>query len=1073
MSTNVPILGATVKFDADLKLFTDKVSEVRSVIDGLAGKGAKIIPIDPASVENTKAAASAIAKMTPAMDEASAAADKMQKMMDKIRFKLDLEGFKGEDLERALKRIEEAEMQVAGTAGTMASKIIAVSRQQQAAYVQQATVVEKLAEAQRAAQQAEAERIERLKSGQDAVTRLLQREKEQREANAAAAKARASAPAATVDTSIMARDTKEATEVLARAQKQAARFKEDIRGAAEELNLLRKRADDAGVGAKSSFLEAERALQKIEKEYEKLVSASDKNRGKIAKSIEEGFDVVASKIIKTEEKIESAIQKTKATQEKATKTVKVDAADSASALDSVLGKWIGIGAAVKTASEAAEFAINVFRGAAERAFNIFRESKKFEIGVGTLQTLSTVAQETGLSLSELGNSIRYMETNIGKAQSGIKLSVANLALLGFAANDLKGFAPEEQLAMIAERFSGIEDPSRRAEVAMGIFGRQGANMIPVLALGGEGLREMSKKAKELGSNLDESTLKGLKDAEVGLTDMQIAFRNLGSNLSSVVAGPITDGVKALTHFAAASTEATKAWQTFGQVKGLSGSMIASLDAITQVATFSGTFREMFSQMPAGFNDLGDRLAAQERARKEMAASAGKEQKTAQQSVIESINKEIAAEEALAKKREEYATRKGGATAQGEYQDRIAQIKEQEAQLVASAIKEQEAVIKVEMAKGKSASEAREFSNKATAERLLQIGKITAEEMASAEAWKNTRTQIDLNREAEKALATLQSDADAGRLAAAKEHLKIVVAAGNASEITAANALVEAAGRKDANDELKKAETSLARVAGSYQDQVAALIEERGYQTDVEKSLAAQIVATRMLAEDTKRLDQEEKNRKNTIEQIFEREREALANLGKSQAQLNVLKLQAAGATEKEVAAFQALADKHDRDAKALSDREKEQQDAKSLLESAMTKEEKLAEKIAQVRRFEADQIYTKEQAQKVMNSLVEKENKLRNETVGMYSDGLSLVRAMSAAGLADEKTGRAGGRFGGVVPVPVPAPMPPAPDGLPGVVNSVMDRIATLNEGILAILSRWDTDGIKIKSLPPITATYA
>ena len=981
MSTNVPILGATVKFDADLKLFTDKVSEVRSIIDGLTGSAAKVIPFDPSMAENARAAAASIEQMSKALDK-SDFATKMKSMAPQLM---------------EIKREFDA---VAASAETAGAKMSATF-------------------------------------------------------SAACAKAK--------------------------------ELSLDLKAVKSEMSGISSGAEEVGAKIASAFSAAGAQIRAVGQELSKLIESLKASLNAIMASIAEATS-------KYEELSSKAAAASKKVVEENSKAQTKSASDSASSLDSVIGKWFSLSAAIKLA----RIAIEAFTDSTKRAFEIYRASAKFGINVQELQYLSIAANDTGLNLTELSNALRYMETNIGKAQTGVKLAVSNLALLGFTAQDLKGKLPEEQLAMLADSFVGIEDPARRSEIAMAIFGRQGANIIPLLSLGGTTLREMSIRAKELGSTLDEKALKALKNAQVAGLELHIALGNLASNLSTFFAGSVTDATKVMTEFSASSTRALESYNKWGKTDSVMGKIFLTVDNLKVLTAAWTDFFKVTRVIPAliefgltgtiksntlaalenigavyRMTDAQAAAAARAQAKADAVAASLKNEALANQKFQEVLAEGARHEAEIEKEREKFRKRKDMSTASSQLQAELEGIVQwrKEAMVAAEEAAKREGMLARE--KGAEEWKVAQIVKDRLDKETASVNMKTMEKAAAAEAFRTERMAIEAREKSEVTLKKLEDDAAAGRLASAREHLKEVQAANIPADIQAAKALVEAAGRKDANDELKKAQNYLARIAGSYQDQVDALVELRGYQTDEEKSLAAQVVATRMLADDTKKLAQEEETRKKTIEQIFEREREALANLGKSQAQLNVLKLQAVGATEKEVAAFQALADKHDRDAKALSDRKKEEQDAKSLLESAMTKEEKLAESIAQVRRFEADQIYTKEQAQRVINSLLEKENKLRKETVGMYSDGLSLVRAMSAAGLADEKTGRAGGRFGGVVPVPVPAPMPPAPAGLPGVVNSVMDRIATLNEGILAILSRWDTDGIKIKSLPPITATYA
>ena len=64
--------------------------------------------------------------------------------------------------------------------------------------------------------------------------------------------------------------------------------------------------------------------------------------------------------------------------------------------------------------------------------------------------------------------------------------------------NLEGLSPEQQFKLLAERISRIEDPTRKAALAMTIFGRSGTQLLPMFASGARGIEVLQEQARRLG-----------------------------------------------------------------------------------------------------------------------------------------------------------------------------------------------------------------------------------------------------------------------------------------------------------------------------------------------------------------------------------------------------------------------------------------------------------------------------------------------------------------------------------------------------------------------------------------------
>lgn len=118
-------------------------------------------------------------------------------------------------------------------------------------------------------------------------------------------------------------------------------------------------------------------------------------------------------------------------------------------------------------------------------------SQRTGASVEALSGLGYAAKMSGSSLEDVEKGLRTMQKGLASGDEGF-------ADLGISIEKLKGFAPEDQMRMIADEIAKIENPADRASAAMGIFGKSGANLLPLLQTGAEGIDKLVAEADALG-----------------------------------------------------------------------------------------------------------------------------------------------------------------------------------------------------------------------------------------------------------------------------------------------------------------------------------------------------------------------------------------------------------------------------------------------------------------------------------------------------------------------------------------------------------------------------------------------
>jgi phage-related protein len=125
-------------------------------------------------------------------------------------------------------------------------------------------------------------------------------------------------------------------------------------------------------------------------------------------------------------------------------------------------------------------------------------SQRTGVTVEALSELRYAAEQSGSGAEDLEKGLRTMSRSIIEAARGSAQGRRNLSRLGLTIADLTGLSPDQQFELIADRLSRIQNPANRATIAMEIFGRTGANLLPLLSSGAEGIRELRDEADRLG-----------------------------------------------------------------------------------------------------------------------------------------------------------------------------------------------------------------------------------------------------------------------------------------------------------------------------------------------------------------------------------------------------------------------------------------------------------------------------------------------------------------------------------------------------------------------------------------------
>lgn len=101
------------------------------------------------------------------------------------------------------------------------------------------------------------------------------------------------------------------------------------------------------------------------------------------------------------------------------------------------------------------------------------------VSFGFIQVLETAANQTGTSVEALGGSFTKFLRTVNDAREGGENAAAAFKTLGLSTEDVRSADPERLFTQSAEAIAKIADPAKRAATAVALFGKSGAELLPV------------------------------------------------------------------------------------------------------------------------------------------------------------------------------------------------------------------------------------------------------------------------------------------------------------------------------------------------------------------------------------------------------------------------------------------------------------------------------------------------------------------------------------------------------------------------------------------------------------------
>ena len=174
-------------------------------------------------------------------------------------------------------------------------------------------------------------------------------------------------------------------------------------------------------------------------------------------------------------------------------------------------------------------------------------SKRTGISTQTLQGYGLAASQSGVSTETMGKSLQKLTVIQGKAQNGNKAAQDSFAAIGLSMQNLAGLSPEQTFEAVTDAISKLPTLAQQSAAAVALFGKSGADLLPIFQEGTGYLAKMRKEAEELGIVLSKEQMSGLAGLDDMIAKVTMAFGGLAQRIvAELVPQLMTAGDQMLT-----------------------------------------------------------------------------------------------------------------------------------------------------------------------------------------------------------------------------------------------------------------------------------------------------------------------------------------------------------------------------------------------------------------------------------------------------------------------------------------------------------------------------------------------
>ncbi len=215
------------------------------------------------------------------------------------------------------------------------------------------------------------------------------------------------------------------------------------------------------------------------------------------------------------------------------------------------------------------------------------------LAVEALSELGYAASQSGSDLAAVETSARKMHQFMATVERGSKDAAETLGELGFSLEQIHSMSPEDRFEQLGLAIAKVEDPGRRAAIAMQVFGKTGTALLPLFSTGAEGLAELREEARQLGVSMsteDAEAAHKLGDAidrvKAQLLGMTLTIGAALAPMLESLLGHLKDGIQVIVEFVRENAGMAVSLAMLAAAIGTAGAMLLGIGIAFKLAAFA-------------------------------------------------------------------------------------------------------------------------------------------------------------------------------------------------------------------------------------------------------------------------------------------------------------------------------------------------------------------------------------------------------------------------------------------------------------------------------------------------------
>lgn len=177
-------------------------------------------------------------------------------------------------------------------------------------------------------------------------------------------------------------------------------------------------------------------------------------------------------------------------------------------------------------------------------------SKRTGVSTQTIQAYQFAAEQSGVGIETFGKSIQKLGINLGEAQTGNKAAIKSFTDLGLSVEELARLSPQQQFEAVAAAIAQLPNPAQQAAAAVSVFGKAGAQLVPVFKEGVGFLAGMRVEAERLGLVLGDTQVASLAALDDSLGKVSATFQAFQARITAELAPALISAAESASDFIA-------------------------------------------------------------------------------------------------------------------------------------------------------------------------------------------------------------------------------------------------------------------------------------------------------------------------------------------------------------------------------------------------------------------------------------------------------------------------------------------------------------------------------------------